>query len=188
MAKSRRKKQPEPPAGHPSLDEVVEKAGLKPASEIPTQLSPPEPEFKPFPLSEQEPPPRELVETPSHPDRPRPSHDRNGEERELPTFAEKIASMRPARPTGPRKRDGEPAASFASEDLRIVKDGHMWQVEARRELTGNEKDRLAASGFHAVDDDEKVWNATQKEIARRGTDVNHIAFSIGKHPESGRGR
>ena len=97
-----------------------------------------------------------------------------------PSFAEKIANQKRERPTGPRKRDGEPAASFASEEIRISKDGHMWQVEARRELTGNEKDKLAASGFHAVDDEEKIWNASQRELASRGTDINIVGLALGK--------
>ena len=102
----------------------------------------------------------------------------------LPTFAEKLAQR--DRPTGPRKRDGEPAASFASEDLRIIKDGNTWQLRAERELTGNEKDRLAASGFQAVDDNEQIWNATQRELTRRETDINHVAMALGK--QQGRGR
>jgi hypothetical protein len=107
-------------------------------------------------------------------------------EPEYPTFASKAAASRPARPIGPRKRNGEPAASFASDELRIIKDAETWQLRAERELTGVEKDRLAASGFQAVDDSEQVWNASQRELRERGTDINHVAFSLGKG--EGRGR
>ena len=108
-------------------------------------------------------------------------------EREYPTFEEKLAQQRATtRPIAPRKRDGEPAASFASAPVRITLQDRVWQVEARRELTGNEKDRLAASGFHAVDDNEQVWNAPQSELVRRGTDVNVIAFELSG--KAGRGR
>lgn len=93
------------------------------------------------------------------------------------------------RPTRPKGRHGEAATSFASDDIRISVDGAMWQVEARRELTGEEKDRLAASGFHAVDDEERFWNASQRDLARNGTDINVVAVSLGKpNVYSGRGR
>jgi hypothetical protein len=84
MPRKSRKKQAESPEGQPTLDEVVEKAGMKLASEIPAQLSPPEPELKPFPLSEQEPRPRELIEPTPEIARPRETGHRNGEDRELP--------------------------------------------------------------------------------------------------------
>ncbi len=128
------------------------------------------------------PPEREVIEPAQQ---PRPSGSKNGTE--YPTFEEKIAQQRAkSRPTGPRKRDGEPAASFASEELRIIKDGQTWQLRAERDLTGVEKDRLAASGFQAVDDNEQVWNATQRELAAKGTDINHVAMALGK--QEGRGR
>ncbi len=105
---------------------------------------------------------------------------------EAPTHVEQELRRRP---TGPRPRKpGEPATSFASEDLRIIRDGYTWQVTANRELTGDEKDRLAASGFQAVDDDEKVWNANQRELARRGTDINVVALALGKPEIAGRGK
>jgi hypothetical protein len=131
--------------------------------------------------AELDPPEREVIQ-------PEPNVDRPSTARaEYPMFEEKLAHQRAStRPTAPRKRDGEPAASFASEAIRITLQDRVWQVEARRELTGNEKDRLAASGFQAVDDDEKVWNAPQAELRRRGSDINVIAFDLSGKAARGR--
>ena len=155
-----RKRQADSPAGlAPVIQELVDTLPVTVAAELP-------------------PPEREVIEPNPNTTRPRDTPSRNGEEHELPTFAEVIEKQRRARPSAPRKRDGEPAASFASQDIRITLQDRVWQVEARRELTGNEKDRLAASGFHAVDDDEKIWNAPQSELVKRQTDINVVAFEL----------
>jgi hypothetical protein len=86
-----RKKQ-QPTTITETLDAVIEKTGLKPASEIPRQLTPAEPTLDPLPRAEQEPPPLERIEPAPNTARPRQSPSRNGEER--PTFAAKVMAGR----------------------------------------------------------------------------------------------
>lgn len=89
------------------------------------------------------------------------------------TFAEKIR--------GPKRRmNGEPSVPFTSKDLRIEKDGYSYQVRSERDLTGEERDFIAHQGLYAVDDDERIWNGTQREINAVDGDINQIANRIGK--------
>ena len=149
------------------------------------------------------PPVREVIETPPEP-RPRPAKN----SREYPTFEQKLEANRreamasrrldgterpfvdrvgaPTRPRTPEERGDMLPDSFTSKTLDIVKDGQTWQVRARRELTGDEKDLIAKQGFLAVDDAEMVSNAEQREIARVGGDVNLIGYVVGKGQGKGR--
>jgi hypothetical protein len=45
------------------------------------------------------------------------------------------------RPEGPRRRDpSEPRTLFASADLRVLRDGQVYQAVSNRDWTGDEKD------------------------------------------------
>lgn len=82
------------------------------------------------------------------------------------------------RPNGPRIRDGEPAASFASEPVRVEKDGHMWQVTLNREVTEADRALLHKNGFEPVDDEHRIWNASQKQLVENRSDINVVALKL----------
>ena len=82
------------------------------------------------------------------------------------------------RPDGPRKRDGEPAASYQGRSVRVIKDGQMWQVTVERDLTAEEYGKMQASGFTDVSDTGRIWNASQKELVQAGTDINIVAIQL----------
>ncbi len=117
--KSRAKSKAEPVAVAETLDAVIEKAGLTTADKLPAQLPPPEPVLERLSRAEAEPPAKELVEPIPDIARPRPSHDRNGQDHPLPSFVARVRAERPQ--FLPVPEDYKNVARYESAGVRVNK-------------------------------------------------------------------